>query len=239
MGLFDFMLSPEKKIAKHTRRLTNRDAQPEDREASAQWLAGQGTPQAIMGLLARFDMKLDHDLKNQAEREQVFDLLRSLGDDAVEPTRAWLRQCKSVAQPLALLSAIQGEEAAIQAAFEVLRIEHERGNDFKPAKKKAVLIWLAERRHPGAIDEAARFVDDFDEGVRYAVAEVIAAQKDPAGREPLLRMLTNPEEESGRLRARICEVFVQQGWSVGESAAALDGHLPGGFTLRGERIAPA
>ena len=38
MGLFDFFLSDEKKIAKHQRRLTNRDSQPEDREASARWL---------------------------------------------------------------------------------------------------------------------------------------------------------------------------------------------------------
>ena len=68
MGLFDFMLSPEKKIAKHVRRLTNRDAQPEDREGSAAWLAQHGTPQAILGLLSRFDMQLEHHLKDRSEQ---------------------------------------------------------------------------------------------------------------------------------------------------------------------------
>ncbi len=45
MGLFDFFLSDEKKLAKHIRCLTHVDSQPEDREASAHWLAELGTPE--------------------------------------------------------------------------------------------------------------------------------------------------------------------------------------------------
>jgi len=239
MGLFDFMLSPEKKIAKHVRRLTNRDSQPEDREASAAWLADQGTPQAILGLLSRFDMQLDHQLKDQGEKEQLFDLLVSLGKPVVEPTRVWLRQCKSFARPLALLGHLEGQDAAIQAAFEILEIEQQDGNDFKPQKKKAVLIWLADRRHDEAIDRATPFLDDFDEGVRYAAAEVIIAQKDDAGIEPLLGVLTNAEEDSNRLRVRLCEVFAQRRWPVGESEAALADSLPNGFALSQGRIVKA
>lgn len=239
MGLFDFMLSPEKKIAKHVRRLTNRDAQPEDREASAAWLADQGTPQALMGLLSRFDMKLDHQLKDQGEKDKLSALLVELGEATVEPTQAWLRQCKAVARPLALLERVRGEAAAIAAAFEILEIEREHGNDFKPQKKKAVLIWLAERKHPEAIERAAPFLDDFDEGVRYAAAEVVIAQRDEAGGEALLGRLTNAEEDSNRLRVRICEVFVQRRWPVGSLAGALEGSLPEGYRLYDGRIAQA
>lgn len=236
MGLFDFMLSPEKKIAKNVRRLTNRDSQPEDREASANWLADEGSPQAIMGLLSRFDMKLDHQLKDQGEKEHVFDLLHGLGEKSVEPARAWLRQCRAVARPLALLGHIRGEEAAIEAAFEILAIEAEHGNDFKPQKKKAVLIWLAERRHDGAVEAARPFLDDFDEGVRYAAAEVLIGQNDPETAADLVGMLTNPEEDSNRLKVRVCEVLMQRRWPVGDAAEELVQALPDGFTVRDGRI---
>lgn len=239
MAMFDFLLSPQKKIAKHTRRLTNRDAQEEDRDASAQFLANEGSPPAIMGLLSRFDMALEQSLKDQSEKDVVYSLLLGLGDAAVEPVEAWLRQCRSIARPLALLGELRGEEAAILAAYGILEHEREHGNDFKPDKKKAVLIWLAERRDERAIEMAEPFLDDFDEGVRYAATEVVAAQRDEAGREPLLAVLTNAEEESNRLRSRVSEIFAQFGWSVAEAAEILATTLPDGFALRGDRIVKA
>lgn len=236
MGMFDFMLSPEKKIAKHVRRLTNRDSQPEDREASAAWLANQGTPQAILGMLSRFDMSLDHQLKDHGEKDQLSRMIAELGEPAIQPTQVWLKRCKSVARPLALLEHLVSEEAAIQAAFEILDIEREQGNDFKPRKKNSVLIWLAERRHEQAIERVAPFLDDFDEGVRYAAIEVLAAQKSEDAVLPLVAVLLNPEEDSNRLRVRICEVFSQRRWSLGEAAADLTGSLPDGFAVSDGRI---
>ena len=236
MGMLDFMLSTEKKIAKNTRRLTNRDAQPEDRETSAQWLASEGSPQSMLGLLARFDLKLDHDIKNQTEIDYLYQLCLGLGDKMKEPLEVWIRQCKAVAHPLALIGDLQGAEAAIAAAYEVLEIERTQGNEFNPHKKKAVLIWLAERRHPELIANVAPFLSDFDEGVRYAASEAVIAQQDDAGREPLLGVLMNADEESNRLRIRVCEVFSQRRWPVGEAEAALSQSLPDGWTVRGGRI---
>ena len=43
MGLFDRFFGDDAKIARHIRRLTNRDSQPEDRDSSAKWLAERGT----------------------------------------------------------------------------------------------------------------------------------------------------------------------------------------------------
>jgi HEAT repeat protein len=232
MGLFDFFQSPEQRIAKHTRRLTNRDSQPEDREASAKWLADEGSPSAIMGLLSRLDMNLDHDLKNRAEKDQVAALVEGLGNNAVEPVRAWIRQCKVVSLPLELLVRLQGAEAAVQAAFGVLQLEVERGNDFKPEKKKATLLWLAEHPHTDAIARIAPFLEDFDEGVRYAAIEALIAQAGDGAKAPLWQALGRAGEESGRLRARICDTFVQRAWPVLEPATS----LPSGYEVRGERI---
>lgn len=237
MGMLDFMMSPEKRIARHIRRLTNRDSQPEDRQSSAEWLAKQGSPQAILGLISRFDLQLDHDIKNHTEREIVADLVVGLGDRSIEPLQVWIRQCKSVTFPLDLLVRLRGSSAAVQACLGVLQIERERGNDFKPEKKKASLIWLTDHPSDAIIEHVVPFLHDFDEGVRYAAAEALASTGSEAARAPLLQALSNPEEESNRFRGRICDIFTQRVWSVAERASDLPGRLPPGYLVRGERIA--
>jgi hypothetical protein len=232
VGLFDFFMSEEKQIARHARRLTNRDSQPEDREASARWLAENGKPESILALLSRFDMNLEHQMKDQTEKELVYDLLLGKKDAASGPARSWLRQCKQFAMPLKLLGELEGREAAVKMAFELLEIERKK-DDFKPEKKKGILVWLADVRHPGVIEAASAFLDDFDEGVRYSAVEAIAAQGSDAGREPLTRALTTPRDESNRLRVRLAEIFVQRGWRVDESAAE---RLPEGFRIRDGRV---
>lgn len=232
MGLFDFFLSEEKQIQRHVRRLTNRDSQPEDREASARWLAEKATPQALIGLLARFDINLDHQLKDAGEKEFVFSLLAGLGEAAIEPTRTWLRQCKHFALPLRLLGEIGGPRASLDMAFELLEIEGKK-DDFKPDKKKALLVWLVGVKDPRCVEKAAPFLADFDEGVRYAAIEVLVAQGGDAGRAPLEAVLVNPREESNRLRVRVAEVFAQRGWRAGPEVAE---RVPEGFAFRDGRI---
>ena len=103
MGLFDFFQSEEQKITKRQRKITNRDAQPEDREAAARWLADQGSPAALLALLARFDVSLDHQLKDKGEKDLVYALASSKGNEMLAPLETWLKKCRSVALPLRLL----------------------------------------------------------------------------------------------------------------------------------------
>ena len=59
MGLFDIFTggSIEKQIEKHAKRIRKKDAQQEDRVASAHWLAEEGSFNSVYGLLGRFDIK--------------------------------------------------------------------------------------------------------------------------------------------------------------------------------------
>lgn len=230
MGLFDIFLSEDKLIAKHARRMTDCDAQPEDRELSVRWLADKGTDRSILGILARFDLSLDHQMKDNTEKDYTFDVLRSLGDKAIAPTEAYLKRCKQVAWPLRLFNALTSDARATEMVYKLLQAEFDR-DDFKPHKKKALLIWLIERRDDGAIAAASPFLGDFDEQVRYAASEVIIGQRSDEGREPLLAALVNPEEESNRFRLRIAEVFAQRRWSVADVDAEKLPDLDG-FTVR-------
>jgi hypothetical protein len=230
MGLFDWFLSEDKQIQRHVRRLTNRDAQAEDRDASARWLAQKATPQAIIGLLQRYDLNLEHQMKDSGEKDVVYGLLRDLGDKVLEPAKAWLLSGRQIAMPLKLVADVAGKEKAIEYAFAIL--EHERKkDDFKPDKKKAVFVWLTDQRHPGIVDAVSPFFEDFDEGVRYSAAETLIAQGD-VSRAALLTQLAAGKEESNRVVVRICSAFAQRGWPIEGAAVA----VPSGFKLADGRI---
>lgn len=233
MGLLDFFLSEDKKIQKHQRRLTNRDVQVEDREASAQWLADNGSGKSLVALLSRFDMNLENQLKDRAEKDFVYGLLVQKGEAVVKPLTVHLKRCRQFALPIRLLAELQGDEAAIEQVFGLLEHEREK-DDFKPEKKTHLLVWLAERRHPGVLEAARPFLADFDEGVRCSAAEAMIAQGDEAARAPLLDALANPEEDSNRLRVRIADVFAQRRWSTGD--VDVSSALPDGYVARDGRI---
>lgn len=231
MGIFDMFLSEEKRIQKQQRTLTNRDAQAEDREAAARWLAENGSPKAVVALLTRFDMKLENQLKDSGERDFVYALVANLGDAVERPLARHLQRCESIALPMRLMEELQGEEATIQTVFALLQREVEK-DDFKPRRKTDLLVWLAKRQHAGAVEAAAPLLKDFDENVRYAAVEVIAAQGADASAllEPVL---VNPEEEANRLKVRIAELFQQRGWTVSD-AEAFAAALPPSFALTPE-----
>jgi len=232
MGIFDMFLSEEKRIAKQQRTLTNRDAQPEDREGAARWLSDNGSPKAVVGLLSRFDMKLENQLKDAGERDFVYSLVVGLGDALDRPLKRHLERCKNLAYPLKLLVETKGEEAAIERVFELLQREHEK-DDFKPRRKTDLLVWLAQHTHEGAVAAAKPFLQDFDENVRYAAIEVIAAQSAPDTAELLEPVLTNPEEDANRVKVRIAEIFQQRNLPVSDVEAVRQA-LPNTHTVTDE-----
>ncbi|MGC6494046.1 MAG: hypothetical protein ACON5B_14515 [Myxococcota bacterium] len=232
MGLFDF-LTREGRFKRHVRRMSDRDAPPEDREASAQLLFEDGGPEAIRGLLSRFDMNLTQQLKDGKEKEWTFGLLVQLGDVVVEPLKDWLRGCKQFAWPLRLLEKMVDERAALDMAYELLEAEQGR-NMFDATKKKALLIWLADRRDAGAVAAAVPYVDDFDEDVRYAAAEVVIHNPDAETAGRLIQMLTREDEDSNRLKVRLCEVLASRAMAIDE--AMVTPHLPYGYEVRSGRI---
>jgi hypothetical protein len=233
MGLFDFWMSEDQKIASHQRTLTDKNQQAEDREKSARWLVDNGGPKGIVALLTRFDMALENQLKDSGEKDFVYGLLAGLGDAVMRPLDRHLEKCRHVAHPLRLYVERKGEAAAVERVFQVLELERAK-DDFKPEKKMDLLVWLAGHRHPGAVEVAARFLEDFDEGVRYAASEVIIGQGEGVGREPLLAVLTNPQEESNRLRIRIAGVFASRRWDVPDGTP-----MPAGFSVQAGRVVAA
>ena len=237
MGLFDFLSgSEEAQLRRHSKRMTNINSQHEDRMASAHWLADNGSDAAIIGLLSRFSLTIDSQMKDTTEKALVTELLRGLGERVLAPTTEWLRRNSNIAQPLRLIEEFGGEEGVVGVLLDLLAREND---PFKTEKKRQLLIKLAEYQDARIAPAVMPVLNDFDEGVRYGAVEVLAAQDDPAVPAALAKRLADPEEDSNRLRGRVAEILHQRRWSLGEHAEAVASNAPRGWQVQGDRIGPA
>ena len=224
-------------ITKHGRRVADRDANKDDRRISMQWLAEDGSPEALLALCKRFELQLDHQLKDRDEKDECIDLLAEKGAAGLDAARSFARKSASFQNVLRLIDRVEGTSAGTAFLLELLSTESV-DDEFKPEKKKHLLVTLAERRDPRIVAAAAPFLADFDEGVRNGALEAIAAQEGEAGRDPLGAALSNPREESTRIRGRLAEVFTSRRWPVPDDAWLRE-HLPAGHALSGNYLVTA
>lgn len=214
MAFYDFLLGGGAgQIKRHGRRLANRDAQPEDRESSATWLSDNASEDALIALCGRFSLQLEHGLKDRKEKDLVSDLLIAHGPKGSTVARKWASENLQFHYAVRVVERVEGADSATRMLLDLLAGES-TDNEFKPEKKRNLLIALAERRHPEIVEAGRPFLVDFDEGVRHAAIEALAAQEGDAARPLLLVALQNPKEESTRIRGRLAEIFQQKRWAV-------------------------
>lgn len=227
MAFWDVFLGNS--VERHARRLQDRNTQPEDREKSADWLAKDGSDGALLGLLGRYNLQLEHSIKDQKEKELVFGYLVEHGAKAAKAAREFSKTSVNFQGAVRLVEKLEGTPAALDLLLDLLA--HERVDDeFKPEKKKNLLIALAERRDPRIVAASTPYMEDFDEGVRNAAVEAIAAQDPEQGRGPLCAHLCNPKEESTRIRGRIAELAANRRWELPPDEW-LTTHIPPGYRL--------
>ncbi|MEC7985705.1 MAG: HEAT repeat domain-containing protein [Myxococcota bacterium] len=235
MGILDFLFggSKESQLKRHSKRVSNLNAQAEDREASAMWLAEEGSEASIFAMLKRFSLNYEQRMKDTKEKEKIYRLLENLGTTALEPSKEWMRRNVNFAYPLKLVQKLEGDEGCVLFLLELLSLEND---DFTPQKKIQILSHLQNYAHPKIVEVLPPYLSDFNEDVRYAVIETLIAQEDDAIRAPFLNHLANPKEVSNRLKHRIASHFVDKDWSTSGAPDDLKESLPVGFTLADDRI---
>ena len=237
MGFFDFLFggSEDSQLKRHAKKVNNLNAQADDRLASAQWLAENKSEDAIAALLKRFSLTYEQRMKDTDEKQAIYDLLETIGPKVTPATKAWIRKHDQFAIPLGLISRFEGEEAKVSSLLDLLGLEVD---PFKPKKKEQILLHLAKSKDQRIIDRVPHCLKDFDEGVRYAAVEALAAQESDECRVSLAEALSNPNEESNRFRCRIAEIFHQRNWSLGEETDLVAENPPSQFQVVGDKIAP-
>jgi hypothetical protein len=139
-------------------------------------------------------------------------------------------KAESLSWPVKMLDKLVDAETVIGKLLEVLErmdIEYERD----PQRKIQLLATLEERRDPRIADAVVRFIEDANETVRFNAVGALYAQEAEveAHREVLLEACC--KEESVRIRNRILDGFVANGWSIADRAEELRAVLPSGFTI--------
>ena len=234
MGIFDFLFGgTESSIERHSKKVVNLNAQIEERNASAEWLAENGSPEAIAALLKRFSIRYEHAMKDTEEKLFIYAQLRSIGPNVVGPTKSWIEKNSNFAQPLKLIEEFEGKEATIQFLLDVLDKEND---PFKPEKKRQILIKLASFKEPRIAERIIKCLHDIDDEVRLATVEALdvqdlTPQNEPEIRRNLEEVLSNPEEESNRFRVRIVEMYIKRGWNIDSPEDYLIENPPSGFSL--------
>jgi thioredoxin-like negative regulator of GroEL len=215
MGFLDFLGGGGKgRLGKHIARAKNKDAQSADRFSSLEVLRDDGSPEAIEGLLSRFTMRYDKSIEDEQEKQFVFDELVKMGAPILGPLQKHLRDAESIAFGLKILD----EVASKDEAWPILADLCERNDNTyirDPSKKIQLLNHLGEHDDPRAAKALVPYLQDMDEGVRYAAVEGLLHQKEvESAREPLLVLLTNDKEDSRRIKKRILDGFADLGWDV-------------------------
>ncbi len=188
-------------------------AKDERMDEPIQYLAEIGTEQALLGLLRRYDIIIKSDSMDRFEKELIYSILVDKGATAIPPICAFLRESENVTWPIQALRSIVSEDQVVEILLDVLA--EEVGKDsFKPDKKVRFLELLEDHIDDRVPAVAVGALGDFDETVRFRAVELLFAQGGEVAREPLLTLLTDPEEESQRIKNRILAGFVETGWTV-------------------------
>ena len=76
------------------------------------------------------------------------------------------------------------------------------------------------------------FLDDMDDEVQIAAAEVITRQQDPAGREPLIQHFLKAQESSNaRVREALAGLLADSPWDVKGYTPKVEAALPPAYKL--------
>ncbi len=248
MGLFDIFKKQggggggEKKssaAAKWAEAAGNKRAQAYDRQEAINELCKLKSSDAVEALLKRFTFATDPSITDQEEKEAVFEGIVGAGKEAIEPVRAFAAKAESLTWPMKILKELLPEEELVDELLVWLsKWDTEYAKFIDP--KLQILQALEEYENPKIRAAVEPFLDDVNEPARYHAVGSTVAQKDAESVGPLVKLLL--EEESVRVKSKIAEGFLANGWTVPEDQRdAVRKVLPhqfgigaeGNFTKRG------
>lgn len=190
--------------------------------------------EAAGALLKRFNFVLDPTITDQEEKQLAFEGIQAVGAMVLEPLRKYAAKAESLSWPIKILkNALDGDEEAFvgELLSWLSKWDTEYAKFVDP--KVQLLVELEEHKDPRILDATKDFLLDVNETSRFHAVGVALAQEDDAALPLLIDMFV--DEESLRIRNRVCEGFIPRGWAVpDERRAEMRKFLPGEYTIDGE-----
>jgi hypothetical protein len=243
MGLFDLFKSKSDKggdkphkgksnpADKWAEKAGDKRAQNYDRQEALAALAEMRTPEAAAALLKRFTFNMEPSITDQEEKEVAFQGVLAAGADAVEPVRAFAAKAQSLAWPMKILKELLARDKYVaELVLWLSKWDTEYAKFIDP--KIQLLKELEEYKTPEIREAVEPFLEDANEEARYHAVATTLVQAEEASLEPLLETLAN--EESFRVKNKICDGLAVRGWVVAEDQRhAVRKTLPPGYVIDG------
>jgi HEAT repeat protein len=235
MGLLDKLGiggGPQARIARLEKKTREKFGPPENRQGAIEDLGEMKSEAAVEALLMRFTIRIDPGITDDEEKARVRALIVQTGDAALPAVKRFILNRDEISWPLRALADLLPEDEVVKFLIEVARkaaAEYSR----VPEKKVLLLHAFAQHVKPAEITAAVLpFLEDMDDEVQIAAAEVIARQQDPAGREPLIEHFLKAHEISNaRVREALAGLLADSGWDVKGYTPKVEAALPEAYKL--------
>ncbi|TMA09022.1 MAG: HEAT repeat domain-containing protein [Deltaproteobacteria bacterium] len=233
MGWLDMlgMGGPEGKVRRLQKKASAKFGPAENRQGAIEELGALKTEAAVEALLLRYTFRVDPGITDDEEKARVLALITQAGDIALGPVKRFISSRDEISWPLRALDGLLPEAEVVKFLVEVAR---KVGGEYSrvPEKKVLLLHALSAHKSPEIAPAVLPFLDDMDDEVQIAAAEVIARQQDPIGREPLIQhFLKAHEGNNARVREALAGLLADSGWDVKGYTPKVEAALPQGYKL--------
>jgi hypothetical protein len=233
MGLLDMlgMGGPDAKVRRLQKKASQKFGPAENRQGAIEELGGLKTEAAIEALLTRYTFRVDPGITDDDEKARVLALTTQAGEVALNPVKRFIQTRDEISWPLRALEALLPEAEVVKFLVEVAK---KVGGEYSrvPEKKVLVLHALSNRRSPEIAPAVLPLLEDMDDEVQIAAAEVVVKQQDAAGREPLIQHFLKAHEGSNaRVREALSGLLADSGWDVKGYTPKVEAALPAGYKL--------
>jgi hypothetical protein len=233
MGLMDMigMGGPEGKIRRLTKKSMEKFGPPENRQGAIEELGEIKSEPAVDALLLRYTFRVDPGITDDEEKARVLALVLQSGDAALPAVKRFILTRDEISWPLRALSDLLPQEAVVKFLVDVA---HKVAAEYSrvPEKKVLLLHGLSAHKSPEITAAVLPFLDDMEDEVQIAAAEVIARQADESGREPLIKhFLKSHEGSNARVREALAGLLADSTWDVKGYTPKVEAALPAGYKL--------
>src|SRR3989449_2569999 len=233
MGLLDMLGrgGPDAKVRRLQKKASQKFGPAENRQGAIEELGGLKTEAALDALLTRYTFRVDPGITDDDEKARVLALISQAGEVALGPGKRFIATRDEISWPLRALDALLPEAEGVKFLVEVAK---KIGGEYSrvPGKKGLLLHPLSAHKALEIAPAVLPFLDDMDDEVQIAAAEVIVKQQEPAGREPVIQHFLKAHEGSNaRVREALAGLLADSGWDVKGYTPKVEAALPQGYKL--------
>ena len=219
-------------------KVVSKNMQHEDRMFAIQTLCEMDTDESLSAVFRRWDMKADKEREDRAEKEFLAQVLTEKGKRILPFVSAHLDRSANVTWPLQVLGRVASTEDVVGEIIRVLEKEG-AGVSFQAVKKVHLIQLLVDYDDPRIEVSTVAFLDDPDEGVRFAAANTLGVKGGAPSAAALVRRLVHADEDSNRVKSAILGNLADRSWPIsGQPVDAVRAAAKGvdGFTVTNKGV---